>query len=543
MQQSNEMQVQKYLDIFSKYKWHGLIPAVVVFVILAVGSLFLPKIYESKCLVEMDRGAIENPLKRGTGQPLETSEYLSERLLAFSQAALKWNILSQVVDKVGSDAIVDSSDIYNLNPLRGKLRKGREPGAPAGENRGQREAVVDLLRKKITFAQKPPRFLVLVYRGRYSDVNAEILNALVSTLIEEKTKAEINKAGQNYEFIKSEMESYRTKLEEAEASLKEFKEQHVSALASNMNGRRNISPDAEFSRAVSSDLRQLASNKSELFSAEIEANELTARTQYIDGQLEKQNEMIVSSVKQETNPVLTALNQRIVDMEIELAKLRVNYTDLHPKVLELTSQLENLKKQREHVEGSTTSSEVSLRNPVYEQLVQDKLNAMVRLEAVKNRIVNLNKLIEENEEKVRSVPAEEQQLLTLTRNYEVTSNIYNMFLQKLEEVRLEEKLATDAADEESFRVLEYARASAAPVAPQRLRLLMVFFLVGLGIAFGIMAVMNFLDDSFRNVEEAKAFIKKPLLGTVPLLSEEDGNGHLTASKMLLKAIRRSEPRD
>jgi polysaccharide chain length determinant protein (PEP-CTERM system associated) len=371
-----------------------------------------------------------------------------------------------------------------------------------------KESVIAVLREGIKFRQKPPRFLVMSYRGTRSEVNAKILNTLVSALIEEKTRAELTMAGQNYEFVKAELENYRKKLEEAEAELKEFKEEHIAELPTDMNVN----------------LTQLTSDKSELMACELEMKELTSRVQYLDQELQKQNELIISEVRREANPMLTVLNQRIVDMEIELTRLRTNYTELHPRVAELKGQLEDLKRQRDEAEKETLDTETSQLNPVYQQLTQDKQNTLVRMEVLKNRIANLQKRIGQNEEKVRSMPEQEQQLATLTRNYEVTSNIYNMFLQKLEEVRLQEKLANEEKSTESFKVLEFARATFTPVAPERMKVMMVIALAGACTCFGIMALLNHFDDSFKNVEDAKQFIGKPLLGTVPSL-DGSGNGH------------------
>ncbi|GAB4345994.1 MAG: hypothetical protein Kow0099_26840 [Candidatus Abyssubacteria bacterium] len=511
MQTHNELDIRKYIDIFQKYKWHALIPAVVVMVVLFVGSLFLPKVYESTCAVEVDQGSIENPLKRN----LERRTDLNEHLSVFSENALRWNILSQVADKVGHEEILRNSDIYSIGKV--KERFGLVKPVSSQSEQTVKEHVVAILRKGIEFRQKPPKFLVISYRGTRSEVNAKILNTLVSALIEEKTRAALNAAGQNLDFVKAELENYRRKLEEAEAELKEFKEQHIAELPTNMNVN----------------LTQLTNDKSELLASELEMKELASRLQYLDDELQKQKELIVSEVKREANPMLTVLNQRIVEMEIELTRLRTNYTDLHPRVVELTGQLDDLKRQRDAAEQETLETETSQLNPIYQQLTQDRQNTLVRMEVLKNRIASLEKRIEQNEEKVRGMPEQEQQLATLTRNYEVTSNIYNMFLQKLEEVRLQEKLANEEKSTESFKVLEYARATFTPVAPEPFKVTMIIVLTAAGVCFGIMALLNHFDDSFKTVEEAKEFIGKPLLGTVPSL-DGSGNGDIRILGMLGK---------
>jgi polysaccharide chain length determinant protein (PEP-CTERM system associated) len=505
MQITDKFDIQKYLDIVNKYKWQGLIPACILMLLLFTASFFLPKVYSSTCLVEVDRGAIENPLKAQR----ERVQNLEENLTVFSENAVKWSVLSQVVDKVGIEPILKNSDKYNLGKIKTIFGLNRKKQRSLQEDYFRKEAVIALLKREINFKQKPPKFLLIEYNGTLSDINAKILNTLVSTLLEERTKGELAEAGQNYEFIKSEMESYRRKLEEAEAGLREFKERHITELPNNMN----------------INLTQLTADKSELLACELELKELTSRIRYINDQLKKHKELVVSEIKRETNPMLTVLNQRIIDMEIELTSLRTNYTELHPRIIELKGRLEDLKKQRDGVEEATMNTETSMLNPVYQQLAQDRQNASLRSEVLKNRIENLKQRIGENEQKVQSMPSQEQQLLTLTRNYEVTANIYNMFLQKLEEARLHEKLVTEENDQESFRAIEYARASLRAISPVRMKLMLLILLTGVGTAAGIVFSLNYLDDSLKTIEEVKEFLGKPLLGTVPSLVERGNNGN------------------
>jgi polysaccharide chain length determinant protein (PEP-CTERM system associated) len=509
-----EFDLNKYLDIAKKYKWYGVIPALTVMLLLTFAASFLPLVFESTCIVEVDRGLIENPLRRGN----DRLPGLGEHLAVFSENALKWDILSEVAGRVGMAAIEDNSDILGLNKFKQKLGLTNISATDSGDARAEKEAIVAILKDGIRFRQKPPKFLLLTYQGVHSDVNAKILNTLVTILIEEEAKSDIQEAGRNYEFIESELENYRKKLEEAEANLKDFKEKHISELPNDAN----------------INLTQLTNDKSELLSCELEMKELTSRVQYLDDQLKKQDELVVSEVRRGANPMLTVLNQRIVDMEIELTRMRTNYTELHPRVIELKGQIEDLKRQREAAQDSTVNSETSMLNPVYQRLVQDRQETLLRTEVLGNRIANLEKRIAENEEKVKSMPAQEQELVTLTRNYDVTANIYNMLLQRREEVRIQEKLASEEKSKESFRVMQYARATQIPVAPEKKKLAAFILLASLGSGIGLMLALNFFDDSLNTAEEAKEFIGLPLLGTIPLLHSKSNNGHHSLLKRVIE---------
>jgi polysaccharide chain length determinant protein (PEP-CTERM system associated) len=509
---SNAALLQKYLNILHKFKWHGLIPACAVMLLLGIGFSFLPDIYESACVVEIEMGSIENPLKTRFERPPE----LREQLGIFSGNALRWNVLSRIIDKIGADSIVKNSDIYGLARLKKKVGLGKEEvvGQDELQRESQKESVVAMLKGQLEFTHKPPRFLLISHRGANSSVNAEIVNTLVTVLIEERTKAELADAGRNYEFIKEELESYRLKLEKAEVRLKEFKEQHISELPSNVN----------------LNLAQLSRDKSELMASELEMKVFHTRLEYINKELERQSILIVSEIRREANPLQIVLNERIVDLEVELTRLRTNYTDLHPRVVEVSGQLIDLKKQREEVQESTIDSETSMLNPIYQQLAQDKQDTLINIEGMKNKVESLSKRVKESEEKITSVPEQEQELLSLTRNHQVTADIYNMLLQKGEEIRIQEKLAAKEKNKESFRVVEFARASLAPAGPDKLNLLLIVLFAGVGVCLGIMFLLDFFDDSFNTVSEAKEFIRKPFLGAIPPLDAAGSNGIKTPDR-------------
>ena len=91
------------------------------------------------------------------------------------------------------------------------------------------------------------------------------------------------------------------------------------------------------------------------------------------------------------------------------------------------------------------------------------------------------------------------------------------YLQKLEEVRLQEKLATEEKNKQSFRVFEYARAPITSIAPNMIRIILMILMLGAGTCAGIILLFDFFDDSFKTVQEVKEFLGKPMLGSLPTL--------------------------
>jgi capsular polysaccharide biosynthesis protein len=122
----------------------------------------------------------------------------------------------------------------------------------------------------------------------------------------------------------------------------------------------------------------------------------------------------------------------------------------------------------------------------------------------------------------------------------VTAKIYDHFLQKLEEVKIQEKLATDEKNKQSFRVFEYARATITPIAPNKIRIMIFILMIGAGTCAGIILLLDYFDDSFKTAQEVKEFLGKPMLGSLPTMNIDNGNGSLAKwINKSSKAIRKS----
>jgi uncharacterized protein involved in exopolysaccharide biosynthesis len=474
-------------------------------------------------MVEVGSGTIENPLKPDKYSRSQSIEF-EDRLRTFVENSLRWEIMEQVVDEVGAETIIENRDVYNFRKLKRRLSLPQTgeftPEEERARERARKEGVVRLLQSSIHFTERMPKFLVIKYRGIHSDVNAKILNTLVMELINEKNQSEASEAERNYEFIEREMELCNLNLEKAEACLKEFKEEEVSG----------------YSGPMEASISELAKKKADLANCELELRELDARLHYLNTELETQDKFVVSRVTRDTHPAPITLDERIVDLEIELARLTKNYTELHPKVIELRAQIMDLKNRRKEFQETTMDSETTSLSPIYEQLENEKQIVLGRMEALKNRTSNLKDRIRENEEKLQELPDREIKFLALQRDYDAAANVHNMLSQKLEEARLQGKLAAEEKDKENFRVLEFARASLLAVGPRRSRINAVILFVGLMTSVGIMALLSFLDDSLKSVDEAKEFLNKPFLGFIPSLNDSCEQEQISTYRRILRAI-------
>lgn len=114
-------------------------------------------------------------------------------------------------------------------------------------------------------------------------------------------------------------------------------------------------------------------------------------------------------------------------------------------------------------------------------------------------------------QKFSTMPTKERQMLELARQQSIKEQLYLFLLNKREENALSQAMADD-----NIRVIDPAWASYTPVAPLRMKIAMLAFLIGLLIPAVILIARLFLDTKIRTRKEIEENIDVPFLAEIPL---------------------------
>jgi hypothetical protein len=112
------------------------------------------------------------------------------------------------------------------------------------------------------------------------------------------------------------------------------------------------------------------------------------------------------------------------------------------------------------------------------------------------------------------VPARQQDYAMISRDHNAAQEIYNSLLTRYGEAQVAESMETDKSGER-FRVMEAAIPPADPSAPNRLRLLMMGFILALVLAFVAVLAVEQFDTTFHSVDELRNFTRVPVLAAIP----------------------------
>lgn len=115
-------------------------------------------------------------------------------------------------------------------------------------------------------------------------------------------------------------------------------------------------------------------------------------------------------------------------------------------------------------------------------------------------------------------PAIEREASRLAQEVETNRAIYKAFLESKTSARVTEAVQSTNLGL-SMTIIERAEKPLEPVRPDPIKIIMLAVLFGLACGIGAILITEYLDDSFRSIEEVERELAMPVLGTVPKMAE------------------------
>lgn len=479
-----------YLQIMFRRKWLFIIPCGIVFSITTIGSFFLPEIYESRALILIEQRQMLESLGQGMAVPAKIDmqiKTLTEQILSNSR-------LENMIKEMKLDINIKKGDESQLQYLIASLRKRMVVQPVHGSE--------DLV--EIAFEDK----------NRF--VAQKVVDFITTSFVRETVVSKEAEANSAIDFIRNQLEIYKKKLEESESALRNFKERHLMEV----QGTPARSADGEGSaRSVNVNVDRAMTYQDELTDINLELESLRKKRDMLKMQLSGQDRVFRFQSK-ETNPLINRLSDRIVDLQIRLSDLYTRkYTDRHPEVIALKKNIANTEKQlkKEYEEGMTV--EKSELNPAFQDLEKQLREVEADIDTLKAREARLIEISNKCSKLILDVPAQEQELIKLTRDSKVNEGIYEMLLQKLETANISQRLET-AEKGTRFKVINSAKLPLDPIKPNKTLIAIMGLIIGSIIGFGAVVLGEYTDHSFRNLEDAEAFLRIQSFGSIAKIITE-----------------------
>jgi hypothetical protein len=160
------------------------------------------------------------------------------------------------------------------------------------------------------------------------------------------------------------------------------------------------------------------------------------------------------------------------------------------------------KREEAEIEGNIPLSETSFFQTILWVLIIGGFVAFVKPSAFQAR--------------VDSAPRREQEILVLTRDYQKLSENYARLLTKKLDAEMAANLEQQHAGRQ-FRILDPANLPQQPSFPNRNRFALAGAIAGLLLGAGLAVLVDWLDPTLKDADEAAAVLGLPLLAVIPFV--------------------------
>lgn len=501
----------------AKAIWNRRLLCLLVWLLLTAATFFivnrLPPVYKAETSILIESQRIPENFVSATVAP-----DLQDRLNAISDQILSYSRLTELTRRF---------DLY---------RGEREHKTP--------EEIVDQMRSDIKIKADPtvlgaagrPGAFQISYQGPDPVVVAHVAQQIGSFFIDENVRERSIEAEGTSEFLESQLAEAKKRLEEQEAMLSQFKLAHNGELPEQENALIASSGQIKTELSGIQDSINRAEQNKAVLTASLSDAQMSEAT--LAKMLDQRAPVSGSAAHgQPISPSQTESER----LQEQLSTLQARYGDEYPDVRHVKEQLEEARQTEKKMatsdkKASTSqnleqASAVTLVNTSrtdpqgFEVLLTDRAriaNLKAQIEAADAEITNLEKQrnsifhdLGALESHIRQLPVREQQLASVTRDYETTKAAYKSLLDK----KLSADVATDMEKRqkaERFVMLDPARVPQKPIKPNRPMLCGIGCIAALAIAILLAVGLEFRTQVFLGEWELPPSIE--ILGRIPVLA-------------------------
>ncbi|MGD2171927.1 MAG: hypothetical protein PVJ78_03600 [Gammaproteobacteria bacterium] len=460
-------------EIYARRRLCAVSFAIISMIVVSVGLVW-PKTYKSSTTILWNKSQVVKPLLEGTAVTSTGKEQ--------SQIAKE-----VIYSNRNLEELIETAELNRTES--GRLMTDKEI-----------ELLKYELRKKIVIERGSNNILRISYKS--SDPRqAYLVVSLVSKLfIEETTSNSRADSLEAYNFIQNQVLEYQEKLNKINKSINDFKSENLEIqvnTAEAVNSRINSLSD------------QIKTTELQLKEARIKRDSLV-------------EQLALESQKNTQEKVVTVKNERLQELESKLSSLRLSYTETYPDIIQLKDQIRALKEslaegaeQRPaQDEDAKSNSPGNYKSALAERLklqIADQETVIKTLEARKQDQQNRFEQEIARSSKVNRVVSK---LEELARDREVTKQLYDRLLTRLENARVSLNLEKESAAS-LFKIQE---PPIVPLVPEGLRFLHFAIgsvILGAGLPLGFIVGILFIDPRIRHEEALDLNNDIPVLGSVP----------------------------
>lgn len=539
------VEIQTYIDVLKRRKFHFFVPALLVFCIVASVTMLLPSIYSTSSTILIEAQNVPKELVKTT-----VSGYVEERMQTIAQVVLGRVSLLQLINRLG--LYQEMRDTHTTEEIVAKMQKDVSLTPVQAE-------VINPASGKAATATIA---FTIGYKGKSPQVVTQVVNELTSAFLEQNLKDREQKAKTAVTFLEKQRDELDQQIKRQEEKIAVFKQAHLNELPELM--QLNLQSAERLDKDIASLDEQIRA--------------MVNRKVYLEGQLAtidplqsgrgvmspteeletlRREFIALKASKSPNHPDVLAMSARIrgleqeygigassneIEREIratenELAQLREKYAAKHPDVRSVEKKLEDLKSQAQalsqrNVQSQARKGSIQAENPAYITLKTQVAATELDIQSLRNERANLIGRYEAFRSRLEKSPQVEQEYKTLVRDMTDAQQQYQQIIARL--MSAQEALVLEQEQVgEKMTLIAPPTVPEKPSSPNRLALMLVGFVLALGSGVGVAALAEFMDTAVHSADELAEITNVPVLAVIPYITTDEELAQRRSRRILL----------
>jgi capsular polysaccharide biosynthesis protein len=473
-QQKNAQQFDfyKYLRVIWRRKWFLIIPLAVCLPAAILAAYWYPTEYESQATLELQDN---RPIAEEVPQIFN----VGHAIMAVKTRALSWNSIREIV-------------------LSRKVDFGREIDP---DDRRQLERVYHEVIRRTVVSALGGRHVMVSHRSTSPEKNASLVNEIIKKFVGEDTREAQDRAKTDLKYYRDKLASAKTQLSEVDGQIREFNQQHpwLTETLAEIHQKYKDAEDEE--GAIK---RQTL--------------EVESSIQDLRKDLAKEKPEVVEKRQTELPADYVAAVREFEQARRYFEQVDKVFTRNHRKWQEARAMADQAKAATEKfgkVEPETI--EETKPNPKHERIKSRIEQFEKELKILEARRLEATKKVSEwyvNQRKAPELLAERRALEEQRTNFGTIAKEYESGVRAAEK---ELNRLLTVAYSSKFKVVEYARDDRRPVQSTQMKIVLLGLMLGLLTGAGLVGLAEYLDQTFKTIDDARDFLGIPALGVIPAI--------------------------
>ncbi|MGC1106691.1 MAG: polysaccharide biosynthesis tyrosine autokinase [Candidatus Acidiferrales bacterium] len=467
-QASHETNLLDYLMVLRKHQWMILTFLLLVVTIVTIASFKMKPVYVASARVEVDpENTNALPFQNGNSfdEYVDLDDYIETQTKIIQSQTLAMDTIR-------------SLDLPRY-PEFGGDPKGL---VNAGPNEKEPPILGDFL-GRLTVSRVPnSRLIEVQFAAEDPQLAAQVVNAHLQNYQEHNFKSRYDATIQASDFLSSELEELRIKMEKSDAAEVAYEKQNQIWMV-DANQNTTTQKLSELSNALTAVQTQLAEKEATYDLAHAD-----------DGG---------SLAAVEGNPAVQDLTKTKSALDTQYAEALTQFGPNWPKVQTLRAQDDAVAKQLKAAKAEAV------------RLIDTEYHQIETREALLERDLNRQEALADN------MAQRLVEYNMLKHDAESNKELYDGLLQKLKEAGISAGLRSS-----NIRIVDPALVPSTPARPQKARNILLAFLIGLVGGVGLAFLREYLDNTVKSPDDVQNLTGLPCLAVVPSFAGGTGSRSL-----------------